>query len=61
MQIKIFTLPVFSSERSEEDFNRFLRSHRILQVDRHFCPDNGGYWTFLVEYMDGLSFIDICE
>ena len=53
MQIKVFTLPVFDSERIEEELNKFLRSHRILQTERHFCPDNGGYWALLVEYMDG--------
>ena len=53
MQIKIFTLPLFEKENFEEDLNKFLRSHRILQTERHFCSDNGGYWTFLVEYMDG--------
>lgn len=53
MQIKIFTLPVYSSERSEDELNIFLRSHRVLQTERHFCPDNGGYWTILVEYLEG--------
>ena len=53
MQIKIFTLPIYSSERSEDELNKFLRSHRILQTERHFCPENGGYWTILVEYLDG--------
>ncbi len=58
MQIRIFTLPVFSSERSEEILNKFLRSHRVLQMERHFCPENGGYWTILVEYMDGDTVLD---
>ena len=53
MQIKIFTLPVHDSDREVEEMNNFLRSHRILQTERHFCPDNGGYWTILIEYMDG--------
>lgn len=53
MQIKTFLLPVFAPERNEDELNKFLRSHRILHVDHHFCPDNGGYWTFLIEYMDG--------
>ena len=53
MQIRIFTLPVISSRQSEDELNRFLRSHRVLQVERHFCPDNGGYWAVLVEYVDG--------
>ena len=53
MQIKIFTLPVCGSERGEEELNRFLRSHRVLQTERHFCPEDGGYWTILIEYLDG--------
>ena len=52
MQIKTFVLPVLSSECSEEELNRFLRGHRVLQVERHFCPDSGGYWAILVEYVD---------
>ena len=53
MQIKIFTLPLCQSERSEDELNKFLRSHRILQTERHFCSDSGGYWTILVEYLEG--------
>lgn len=53
MQIKTFVLPVLSSERSEDELNRFLRSHRVLQMERHFCADNGGYWAVLVEYVEG--------
>ncbi len=52
MQFKLFKIPVSSPEQSEE-LNTWLRSHRILGVERQFCPDNGGYWTFCVEYMDG--------
>lgn len=53
MQIKLFTIPVFGSDSIEEEMNRFLRGHRILQLERHFCADNGGYWAILVEYVDG--------
>lgn len=53
MQIRLYTLPVFGSERIEEELNRFLRGHRILQVERHFCADNGGYWAIMIEYVDG--------
>lgn len=53
MQIKIFTLPVFGSEHLEEEQNRFLSSNRILQLERHFCSDSGGYWAVMVEYVLG--------
>lgn len=53
MQIKLYTVPVFDSEKIEEELNRFLRGHRILQLERHFCADNGGYWAIMIEYVDG--------
>ena len=53
MQIKIFTVPLSNADALEAEANAFLRSHRVLQVERHFCPDCGGYWTLFVEYMDG--------
>lgn len=52
MQIKIFSVPVFGSSALEEEVNRFLRGHRVLQVERHFCADNGGYWAIFIEYAD---------
>lgn len=53
MQVKTFVLPVLSSDSSEDELNKFLRSHRVLQIERHFCSENGGYWAVLVEYVDG--------
>lgn len=52
MQIKIFTFPVSGNEESELELNRFLQSNRILQLDRSFCSENGGYWTFCIVYME---------
>ncbi len=53
MQIKLFTMPVFGGEQVEEALNKFLRSHRILQLERHFVAEQSGYWAMLVEYADG--------
>lgn len=53
MQIKLFTMPVFGGEQVEEELNKFLRSHRVLQLERHFVPEQGGYWAMLVEYTGG--------
>lgn len=36
----------------EEEANKFLRSHRVLQIDRQFSSEHGGYWTLFVTYMD---------
>lgn len=52
MQVKIFTIPLSNTELSEAEVNAFLRGHRILQIDRHFSSEGGGYWTLFVEYMD---------
>ena len=52
MQIKFFTIPGTGCHLTEEELNKFLRSHRILNVDKSFNPGNGGYWTLCVEYMD---------
>ena len=53
MQIKLFTMPAYGGEAAEEEINRFLRSHRVLQLERHYVADNGGYWAMLIEYADG--------
>ena len=53
MQVKTFVLPVLSSEHSEDELNKFLRGHRVLQMERHFCAENGGFWAVLVEYVEG--------
>ena len=55
MQIKVFTLPVWDSEPLEEEINKFLRSHRVLTIDRQFSAENGGYWTLFVCYQEGAS------
>lgn len=52
MQIKVFTIPVTSPENMEEEANKFLRSHRIMTVDRQFTAEGGGYWTVFVTYQD---------
>lgn len=52
MQIKLFTMPVFGGEQVEEELNKFLRSHRVLQLERHYVAEQGGYWAMLVEYAD---------
>ena len=53
MQIKLFTMPAYGGEAAEEEINKFLRSHRVLQLERHYVADNGGYWAMLIEYADG--------
>ena len=53
MQIKIFNLPLLSDSIEEDKLNKFLRSHRILQISKAYSLENAGSWTVFVEYMDG--------
>ena len=43
MQVKIVTIPLLDVSAAEAELNRFLRSHRVLQIDKNFTPENGGY------------------
>ncbi len=51
MQIKTFTISSSNAERCESEVNLFLRSHRILRVERHFVEHDSS-WAMLVEYQD---------
>lgn len=51
MEIKVFSVNAHATESDLEDVNKFLRSHRILQVDRIFSAE-GGYWSLLVTYQE---------
>mgnify|MGYP002625735026 CR=1 FL=1 len=46
-------MPAFGGDEVEQEVNKFLRSHRILQVERHFVSEQGGYWALLVQYTGG--------
>ena len=52
MQIRIFTLSVNSTEEEQEAMNRFLRSHRILEVRQQY-DESRGVWSFSVIYVGG--------
>lgn len=53
MQIKIFTIPVSDNSTFIEDLNRFLRSHKVLEVENQLVSnENGASWCFCVKYVD---------
>lgn len=39
MEIKMFCINAHSTEEDLEEMNKFLRSHRILQVDKTFSSN----------------------
>jgi superfamily II DNA helicase RecQ len=53
MQLRVFTIPLRAGHEHQDDMNRFLRSHRVLSVDKRFTDAPGqACWTFCVEYLD---------
>jgi len=41
MQIQIFTIPIISNKEDLELLNRFLRSHKIIDVEQHSERSDG--------------------
>ena len=53
MQIKLFTIPIGDCGSSVDEMNRFLRSHKILEVQSQFIStENGAIWCFCVRYIE---------
>jgi superfamily II DNA helicase RecQ len=52
LQYKFFKIPIRSAEQWEEAINRFLRSVRVVHVQREFV-DRGenSFWALAIEYM----------
>lgn len=56
MQFRLFSCPASGEGAPLEELNAFLRSHRVLSVERELvsaCPSPS--WCFCVEYLDGPS------
>jgi superfamily II DNA helicase RecQ len=53
MQYKFFTFPMAPSLEQEEELNRFLRSHRVLSVDKELLSPPDSCWIFVVRFMKG--------
>ena len=47
-------MPAFGGDEVEQEVNKFLRSHRVLQLERHYVSEQGGYWAMLVD-IDAVS------
>ena len=53
MQFKVFHIPFTGESEAEEEMNKFLRSHRIVTVQRELTQTPAGtFWCFCVEYLD---------
>lgn len=59
MAFRFFTIPIAAPEPATGELNTFLRSHRILKVDRQWVEQGtSSLWSLCVEYLDGASSTD---
>lgn len=56
MAIAFFWIPANHPWDAQDEVNKFLASHRVLAVDRHFVANgNDSAWSVAVDYADGNS------
>jgi len=54
MPFKFFIVPIHGLAAAEEVLNTFLRSHRVLAVDRRWVEEGSdSFWAFCIDYLDG--------
>lgn len=52
MQVKLFTIPINEIEIYNEELNKFLRTHKIIEVDKHLVQNGVSYnWCFYISYI----------
>jgi superfamily II DNA helicase RecQ len=52
MQFQLFTVPISDDGSALEEFNKFLRSHKVLEVEQQLISlKNGCQWHFCVKYL----------
>jgi superfamily II DNA helicase RecQ len=54
MAFRFFTIPIYSPDEPSRELNEFLRSRRIIKVDRQWVPE-ASLWSLCVEFLDGAS------
>jgi superfamily II DNA helicase RecQ len=53
MQLKMFSIPALDPGDAVEEMNVFLRTHRILSLDRRLVgADATAFWAVSVEYLE---------
>jgi len=56
MQLKFFQMPLGGEGGLNEELNGFLRSHRVLKVQRELVQrESTPCWAVCVEYLDGTA------
>ncbi|MDR1739575.1 MAG: HRDC domain-containing protein [Bacteroidales bacterium] len=56
MKFKIYNIPASDSETWLVEMNKFLETHKVIQVNRSCSVVNDHlYWTFCIEYLESLA------
>ncbi|MBP9134491.1 MAG: HRDC domain-containing protein [Saprospiraceae bacterium] len=53
MQYKIISVPLNHGEEQEEDLNLFLRTHKVLEIEKRFVENGVLQWSFCIGYTSG--------
>lgn len=51
MQFKTFIIPAQGNELIEEELNKFLRSHKIVEIDKKFMATDMPCWCFCIGFL----------
>jgi superfamily II DNA helicase RecQ len=53
LQYASFLLPLHAGSGEQDELNRFLRGHRVIQTRKELvATDGASHWAILVEYLD---------
>ena len=54
MKLQFFSIPAVSPDRAQEEFNRFVASHRVARVEKELIADGAAsFWSVCVTWIDG--------
>lgn len=53
MQYRLFSVPADGGHEEADELNRFLRTNRVVSVEKVFRDGNAPCWYFAVEYLEG--------
>jgi superfamily II DNA helicase RecQ len=54
MPFKFIIVPSTAPASAEQELNSFVRSHRVLAVDRRWVEQGmSSFWSFCIDYLDG--------
>jgi superfamily II DNA helicase RecQ len=53
MQIKLFTIPIMGVSDYNEELNVFLRSNKIIEIEKELVQSaTGAYWCIYISYLE---------